>query len=94
MAGKIYVARSSTFLVHDGEQVQVLAGVTRVREGHALLKSRPDLFEEIRVHYEVEDARRAPQDEPKPEPAGEEVPAVKSAPAPRTQRGPRKTTGA
>lgn len=100
MAGKIYVARSSTFLQLDGREVQIRAGVTRVREGHALLAARPDLFDELHVHYDVEDSRRAPQDEPKPQPvkvaAAEEHPekeptVAPAAPAPRPQRGPRKT---
>jgi len=105
MAGKIYVAKETTFLTMDGKEVRISAGVTRVREGHALLAARPDLFKMLDVHYDVEDTRRAPQDEPAPkaepktapEPVKTEAkpePEAKAAPAaaatPR-QRGPRKT---
>ena len=105
MSGKIYIARSSGLADYDGGQVYIQAGVTRVREGHPLLKGRESIFEEIEVQYEVEDARSAPQDEPKPvapavktEPASKTEPVVKD-PAPKTEpalktsshrRGPRK----
>lgn len=62
-SGKIYVAKFSGFADLDGRQVHVQEGVTRVREGHPLLKGREDVFEEIGVHYDLEDARSAPQDE-------------------------------
>lgn len=64
---KIYVSKVSGLADYDGRQVPLVAGVTRVREGHPLLKGREDVFEEISVHYDIEDARSAPQDEPKPE---------------------------
>ncbi len=71
MAGKIYVATQSGFLTVDGKEVPLISGVTRVREGHALIKARPDMFKELTVHYDLEDARSAPQDKPKPEPKAE-----------------------
>ena len=67
MAGKIYVATQNGLADYDGRQVPIRAGVTRVREGHPLLKGREAIFEEIKVDYDIEDARSAPQDEPKPE---------------------------
>lgn len=75
MAGKIYVAISSAVLdTEDGGRASITAGVTRVREGHPILRGRESMFKEIDVHFDIEDARSAPQDAPKPEP-------VVSAPA-------------
>lgn len=105
---KIYVSKVSGLADYDGRQVPLVAGVTRVREGHPLLKGRESVFEEITVQYDIEDARSAPQDEPKPEPvaaapaeAEVKAPAVDdedylAAPAkkPAPRRGPRKSTGA
>jgi hypothetical protein len=98
MAGKIYVSKVNGLADYDGGQVQLVAGITRVREGHPLLKNRESVFEEITVDYEVETARQAPEaeakpeakvEEPKtePEPEPEAKPASKAA-APR--RGPRR----
>lgn len=96
MAGKIYVARVSGIIdLPKGGQAHIQAGITRVREGHPILKGRESIFREIDVHYDVEDARSAPQDAPVPEavtaPAAEAAkPEPVKAPAARPQRGPRK----
>jgi hypothetical protein len=105
MAGKIFVAKESGVLeMPDGSVIVFTRGVTRVREGHDILKGRENMFEEIGVHYDIEDARSAPQDEPKPQPVAAApatpddddyfppAPAAKKTAAPR-QRGPRKTSG-
>lgn len=106
MAGKIYVSKVNGLADYEGGQIMLTAGVTRVREGHPLLKGRESVFEEIRVEYDLEDARSAPQDEPKPEPVASAPAAAEASPAPATaedeeylappkkpatrQRGPRK----
>lgn len=58
--GQIYVARESFSADLDGASVAVVAGRTRVREGHPLLAGRAHLFEEITVDYDVEQATAAP----------------------------------
>lgn len=69
MAGKIYVAKTSGIVRYgDGQEAHIQQGVTRVREGHPLLKGREKLFEELSVQYDVETARQAPRAEAKPEP--------------------------
>lgn len=67
MAGKIYVATQSGFITVNGNEVPLISGVTRVREGHDILKARPDMFRELTVHYDLETARQAPKAEAKPE---------------------------
>jgi len=60
MADGIYIATNS-FATHvDGKRVMVRKGVTRVREGHPLLKDNPDRFKPIDVQYDVEQATKAP----------------------------------
>ena len=60
MADDIYIATNS-FATHvDGKRVMVRKGVTRVREGHQLLKDNPDRFKPIDVHYDVEQTTAAP----------------------------------
>jgi hypothetical protein len=69
MAGKIYVAaHSAVIYTEDDGPVTIQANVTRVREGHPLLKGNEALFRELDVQYEVETARQAPTPEAKPEP--------------------------
>jgi hypothetical protein len=58
--GTIYVAKSSFSIEIDGATMPIQAGVTRVREGHWLLRHHPDYFEPLTVHYELEDATAAP----------------------------------
>ena len=56
---RVYVA-SETFVT---DSASILAGHTRVREGHPLLKAYPNWFEpvdEAPVHYEVEAATQGP----------------------------------
>lgn len=67
MAGKIYVSKINGIADYDGAQVTLVAGVTRVREGHPLLEGRESVFEEVSVDYEVETARQAPKAEAKPD---------------------------
>lgn len=82
---KIYVATESGFLTVDGEEIPLVAGVTRVREGHALLRARPDMFREQRVHYDVETSRQAPEDEAKPEPKAEAKAEPEPDPEPKAE---------
>lgn len=58
--GEIYVAKQSFTTELDGVPISVFGGVTRVRAGHQLLKGREDLFEPLKVHYDVEAATAAP----------------------------------
>lgn len=58
--GRIYVARESFVTELDGVPVTVVAGTTRVREGHKLMEGREQFFELLKVHYEVERATAAP----------------------------------
>ena len=56
---RVYVA-TNTFVTETGT---ITAGITRVREGHPLLKTYPDWFrlaDDLAVHYEVEAATAAP----------------------------------
>ena len=105
MTGKIFIAVASAVVQTDDGPVTLQGGVTRVREGHALLEGRSELFRELDIHYEVEDARKAPQDDPKPQPVKSEAkaeakaedaeaktePVKAAAPSPAHRRGPRKT---
>ena len=97
MAGKIYVAVHSAVVQTEDGPVTLRGGVSRVREGHALLNGNEALFREDVVQFEVEDARSAPQDAPvpapvkaeaKPEPVKAEDP-VEPKVAPPVRRGPR-----
>lgn len=98
--GKIYVASQDGLCVlEDGNVVTLKAGVTRVREGHPLLKGRMAMFKELDVHYDLEDARSAPEEKkPVPEPEQAETPEKKepagltSKDAPAAPRGRRRVT--
>lgn len=61
--GKIFVITQTGAAEIDGQRYTFYAGVTRVREGHPLLKSlAPDFYKEVdeTVHYEWETATQAP----------------------------------
>lgn len=58
--GKIFVAKESGWINLDGEEIQVVEGRTRVREGHRLLAGREHMFIPLTVDYDVEQATQAP----------------------------------
>lgn len=60
--GRVYIATTSGTADVDGENYPFTKNVTRVSEGHPLLKQCPDFFElaENHIHYEVEQATAAP----------------------------------
>jgi len=58
--GRIFIAKESFAMNFNGADISVIAGSTRVREGHPLLKGPEHLFEPINVHYDVESATDAP----------------------------------
>jgi hypothetical protein len=58
-AARILVARETAQITYGKkglERVIVHKGVTRVREGHPMLKGHADLFEPLRPHFEVGEA--------------------------------------
>lgn len=57
---EIFIAKDSASVVIDGERYILLKGVTRVREGHDLVRTYPELFQPIDVHYDVEQATKGP----------------------------------
>jgi hypothetical protein len=79
MSGRIYVAKESFAVTLDGSPVVIRKGITRVSEGHSLLKGREHLFEPIdeHVHYGVEQATKAP---------GEKRGRRKSEPKPKAEK--------
>ncbi len=59
--GDILIATESFFTtLTDGRQVDVVKGVTRVRDGHELARTHPQYFRPIDVHYELEDTTAEP----------------------------------
>lgn len=60
--GRVYIARETGSAEVDGQSLVFIKGVTRVREGHPLLKGREAYFElaEDFVHYDIEAATAAP----------------------------------
>lgn len=59
----IFIARESFSADVDGVPRSITAGVTRVREGHILLKQNPQYFERLddsSVHFDVEEATKVP----------------------------------
>lgn len=61
--GRVFIATDSgSAQAPDGETFVFVRGVTRVREGHRLLKVAGHYFEPISDHvqYEVEQATKAP----------------------------------
>jgi hypothetical protein len=59
--GNILVARETGVLNYEGERVYIHAGVTRVREGHGILKGHEHMFKPLDAHFEVEDTRARPE---------------------------------
>jgi hypothetical protein len=62
MAGQVYIARQTFIADVDGVPQVIVAGKTRVREGHSLLGVHPDWFEasDKKVHFDMEQATAAP----------------------------------
>jgi hypothetical protein len=60
--GGVYVAIESGSAEVKGQLYSFIKGVTRVRDGHPLLKDHGVFFEPVdeHVHYEVEQATAAP----------------------------------
>ena len=59
--GRIMVATESFSKRFEGADHHFAKGVTRVREGHPILKGIEHLFEPLEgVHYDVEAASQAP----------------------------------
>jgi hypothetical protein len=58
--GKIYTPKESFVASVDGIDTALVRNRDYVREGHELLRRFPDMFEEMRVTYEVEQATAAP----------------------------------
>lgn len=81
---QVYVATETFNTVVDGNPVLITAGVTRVREGHELLRANPGYFEPLTAHFEVEDARNAPPPAKKSSPSS--GPAKKAAPRKRAAK--------
>ena len=57
---EIYVARSTGIIRVKGELYTYIAGRTRLRAGHPLLKALPDKFEPLSLDYDLEQATAAP----------------------------------
>ena len=77
--GQIYVAKTSGVAsVKDYGEIVFTAGVTRIREGHPILKQIGHYFEPLTIQYDLEDTSAAPGEkrgeppvarkEPEPEP--------------------------
>lgn len=60
MSGEILVAKSTALVWVDGRQATVAAGRTTVRAGHPILEQYGDLFEPLRVDYELEPESEKP----------------------------------
>lgn len=56
----IFVARTSGVVKIKGKQHTFIAGRTRIRDGHPLLKAAPDHFIPMQLDYDVEQATAAP----------------------------------
>lgn len=57
---RMFIATESFATEVDGVQQSIVAGTTRVWEGHELLKRFPDWFKPITAHFGVEQATAAP----------------------------------
>jgi hypothetical protein len=58
--GAMLVAKESFATNWEGQDRSFVAGMTRVRDGHPILKGIEHLFEPVRAHYEIEQATDAP----------------------------------
>jgi hypothetical protein len=84
----IFVARESFTCEVDGQDEHITRGITRVRAGHPILKGREDLFEPLKVQYDIERATAAPG-EKRQGPAGKARNGRKAAEkAPEKEKGP------
>jgi hypothetical protein len=61
----VYVAKETMVVEYDGHPVTIIAGKTRIREGHKIMKGREVFFEPLtdEVDFEVETATAAPAEE-------------------------------
>lgn len=57
---QLMIAKESYVTTVNGVEETVIAGVTRVREGHQIMAGREDLFEPAPADYEIEEATAAP----------------------------------
>lgn len=62
--GAVYVAIESGAATVNGQEISFIKGITRVRQGHPLLKGRSQFFAKVddAVHYEWEAATAAPNE--------------------------------
>lgn len=57
---EIFTPKQSFAPEIDGVVVVMTPGRTLIREGHVLLSRFPDMFEPVRVEYDVEEATAVP----------------------------------
>jgi hypothetical protein len=62
MPGRVFIANRTATVDVDGVPTIIHRGMTKVREGHALLSTHAELFnpDDSLVHFEVENATAAP----------------------------------
>lgn len=77
MAEEIFVANRTALIRHDGREIMLRRGITRVRAGHPLLKGREALFDAVSVDFEWPD---------KPVESATAAPGEKRSVAPRAKR--------
>lgn len=58
--GSVWVATESFTADLDGAPVTIVAGHTRVDDGHELVTRYPQFFERMEAHFKVEQATAAP----------------------------------
>lgn len=60
-AGQIFVAKDSGVASVEGYgEIVFVKGVTRIREGHPILKQLAPYFEPLTVQYDIEDTTAEP----------------------------------
>jgi hypothetical protein len=71
----VFIAKESAVLRIDGDKLVIRKGITRVREGHAVLSEFPDYFREVDpatdVHLDVPTVETARQEPTPPTPPAE-----------------------